>query len=287
MNLQINWEVRYERSFSVENVRIIEKFTKSKSTDANANEDGYLITENYIAVIDGATSKTEMMTSGKTGGRILKDIIMDAIKELKGGEESSSAICAIQKVILEKASEERIGHASASAIIYSIKKQEIWSIGDCQAYVGKKHYINAKEIDIILSQARTVAVRAYLEEGTTVQELLEHDKCRELILPFLKLQVAFENKKVPLGYCVFNNITNGEVFPYEMATVIPVTEPAEIVLASDGYPLLKTTLAESEEMLQRVLKEDPLCYQIVPSTKGIQKGNCSFDDRTYIRFQIN
>ena len=48
---------------------------------------------------------------------------------------------------------------------------------------------------------------------------------------------------------------------------------SEIVLASDGYPFLKPTLAASEAALAEQI-----------ATKGIVEGNKSFDDRTYIRF---
>ena len=59
----------------------------------------------------------------------------------------------------------------------------------------------------------------------------------------------------------------------------------EIILASDGYPLLRPTLQQSEQDLDRLLKEDPQCCRLYESTKGLKPGNKSFDDRTYVRFQ--
>ncbi len=80
--------------------------------------------------------------------------------------------------------------------------------------------------------------------------------------------------------------------PYEVTAtelnteVMLKTQPdAEIVLASDGYPKLKSTLKESEEELAKIIEIDPLCYKTYFSTKGLKKGNFSFDDRTYIRFK--
>ena len=58
----------------------------------------------------------------------------------------------------------------------------------------------------------------------------------------------------------------------------------EIILASDGYPYLENTLEASESKLKYILENDPLCYTLYKSTKGIQKGNVSFDDRSYVRF---
>ena len=57
-------------------------------------------------------------------------------------------------------------------------------------------------------------------------------------------------------------------------------------MASDGYPVLKETLEETEEALKIVLETDPLCFRQYKSAKGLQKGNNSFDDRTYIKFEL-
>lgn len=58
-------------------------------------------------------------------------------------------------------------------------------------------------------------------------------------------------------------------------------------MASDGYPDLCETLRESEEKLKILLEKDPLMISIYKSTKGLQKGNTSFDDRAYISFDID
>ena len=59
---------------------------------------------------------------------------------------------------------------------------------------------------------------------------------------------------------------------------------SEIVLASDGYPFLKPTLAASEAALAEQIANDPQNIRSFIATKGIVEGNKSFDDRTYIRF---
>lgn len=63
-----------------------------------------------------------------------------------------------------------------------------------------------------------------------------------------------------------------------------VSASSEIVLASDGYPFLKPTLAESEEALANQIANDPQNISSFIATKGLVEGNKSFDDRTYIRF---
>lgn len=68
---------------------------------------------------------------------------------------------------------------------------------------------------------------------------------------------------------------------------IPVPEPpTEVVLASDGYPQLCPTLAESEAALRRQLDDDPFCIRTFKATKGRMVGNQSFDDRAYLRLGV-
>ena len=80
---------------------------------------------------------------------------------------------------------------------------------------------------------------------------------------------------------------NGGEIPEELVKVIRLSEGEhEIVLASDGYPVLKPTLQQSEQELERIMKDDPQCCRLYESTKGLKPGNKSFDDRTYVRFRV-
>ena len=83
------------------------------------------------------------------------------------------------------------------------------------------------------------------------------DPGRTAIQENLKLQMSFENINVPFGYPVLN----GQGIEPSMIKVYPVKPGDEILLASDGYPVLGRTLEESEKELQRILKEDPLCFR--------------------------
>jgi glycerophosphoryl diester phosphodiesterase len=69
--------------------------------------------------------------------------------------------------------------------------------------------------------------------------------------------------------------------------IIPLDfRPWEIVLASDGYPVLCPTLAESEQQLQKQREEDPLNIGTFQATKAFHPDFNSFDDRSYIRLKI-
>ena len=93
----------------------------------------------------------------------------------------------------------------------------------------------------------------------------------------------------------FGNADTGH--PYDFAVVdgrpVPAkhqhvhqlySRPQEIVMASDGYPMLFATLGQSEARLQELNSIDPLCFRENKSTKGLSPGLNSFDDRAYIRF---
>ena len=85
------------------------------------------------------------------------------------------------------------------------------------------------------------------------------------------------------GYSVIDG------FPVDMAHVKTFTldfRPWEIVLASDGYPFLCPTLAESEERLAWQRENDPLNIGQFKATKAFTPGSNSFDDRAYIRFDV-
>ena len=72
-----------------------------------------------------------------------------------------------------------------------------------------------------------------------------------------------------------------------MPGVIVVPAAHSVVLASDGYPVLLPTLCESEAALARQIERDPQNVSEFIATKGIVEGNCSFDDRAYIRLRLS
>ena len=105
------------------------------------------------------------------------------------------------------------------------------------------------------------------------------------IYPFLQKQALLQNCPIEgqrFAFPVFDG------FPIQMkqVNVFPVGNADEIILSSDGYPHLYSTLHESECYLADILEKDPLCMRLYKSTKGVQKGNCSFDDRAYLRIKM-
>lgn len=272
-------------------ITIIEQSCISKYQDETRCEDGLYIGPHYLAVVDGVTSKGAMTWPGdRTGGRFARDILIDAMDRLPADARAAEAItylnnclaqaCQSRRAVLESQRENR---PQAAIIIYSFSQNEIWSFGDCQCIIDGRFYGHNKEIDEILAEVRCFYNQSELLSGKTREELMEHDVGRSFILPLMSRQLAFAGGDGPYAY----DILDGFDIRAERTVVHKLSGNCEIVLASDGYPKLMNTLAESEEFLARVLAEDPLCISLVHGTKGLVKGNRSFDDRTYIRFTVN
>ena len=81
------------------------------------------------------------------------------------------------------------------------------------------------------------------------------------------------------------SVLNGTPIPESLIQTIPLDLSVhEIVLASDGYPQLCQTLAQSEQVLAEMLKKDPQGRKLFDTVRLIKEDQKSFDDRTYIRF---
>jgi hypothetical protein len=263
----------------------------SKSGSSDACEDGFFINDRFIAVIDGATAKgTVLWQNGRTSGRQARDTLIDAMPKIPVESDAFECLSFLNDALRSEYDRQKrktldfSERLEASIIVYSSYKNEIWSYGDCQMMVNDTKYAKEKKIDTICKEARAAFIKALIQSGkATYEQLLEKDMGRDFILPLLKIQSAFSNKNDVLGYPVLNGIDPINEGLIEK-TAIRVGD--EIVLASDGYPYLHHSLAESEKSLAEVLDADPLLIDRYKSTKGLKKGNFSFDDRCYVRFAI-
>ena len=262
-------------------MQIIEQFTCSKTGDPSLNEDALWIDETFCLVADGVTSKHHASFHGKTGGRIAVECMISALKRCSGDEDARTVLSLMQNEIRQFVKKHAIPDMispQASALIYNRTHRELWSIGDCPFIINGTHYKNEKRIDQLLSQLRKVVIETLLMDGYTQPQIQQHDLSREMILPFLKLQPKLIDSDSAFSYSVIDG-----KHPAKDFKVIPIPEGSELILATDGYPMLKTSLAESEATLAKLISDDPLCFRLCPGTKGITPGNLSFDDRTYLK----
>ena len=277
-------------------MKVIESKIEGKKSPESC-EDGLVVTADFIAVIDGSTSKTPHhlspdMKNGRYAMVLISEYIQHELKPESTVEDFCEGVTSYiyNKVYRQQGIEEQMQahpeeRLTASAILYSKAKNEVWMVGDCQAIIGGKLYENSKPFEEIVARRRVELIR----RGFTPQE------ARKTIEPLLiQAMLEGQNKTYTVidGFPIYQkgvkvvslNAPQKNV-ETDVADSLPLPTK-EIVLASDGYPFLKPTLAESEEALAHLLAYDPQCTHEFIATKGIVVGNKSFDDRTYIRFQI-
>lgn len=277
-------------------MRVIESYIRGKRPDQSQCEDGMFIGSKLAVVIDGVTSHGKLKWNGGSSGRFAKDVLCEYLRaheeelaELPAGEFLLRLNNVLGKKVEEycpgpKALEE---YPRACIVLYNTVAGEVWSYGDCQCRIGDELHHKEKEVDRLLSELRAFVIESEVikaeKAGETAEEYLkkvpEHDLGREIVSPLIERQELFENIPGQFGYPVLNGLN----FAEEMIKVWPVPDGVEVALASDGYPELCGTLAESEKRLKEILAEDPLCIGRNAGTKGVMEGLESFDDRTYAR----
>ncbi len=282
-------------------MRIIERYCRGERNDQSLNEDGMLVTDDFAAVVDGVTSKSVRHLCRPSGGVVAKDLMIDII----GGMPADASMRQMQRAVdarfqaryrsheagIRVFADEPVERLQANAVVYSARRHEAWLFGDCQIMVNGVQTPTTKDVDVLLGDLRAFTVLALREMqdgtpdvpvsgsfGAPASDAAPKDPSRAMILPFLRLQSQFANKRGPFGYFVFDGFTD---MTYPIRTV-PVSPGDEVVQASDGYPLLRPTLDESERELQRLRSEDPDLIDRYRSTKGFQ-GRATFDDLTYLR----
>ncbi len=237
-----------------------------------------------VAVIDGVTAQSERQFCGKAGGCFAKDQLLDCLKnqeknlcKMDATEMYKRLNAALAEAVSENLSLEE--YPRACVMIYNDYRHEISGYGDCTCMINGTLYDFTKEVDRINSENRALALESAIAKGSTIEELLAHDVGREAIEAGLKNRFVFENQAGPLGYPTLN----GYSFNESMVFAKSVNDGDELIIATDGYPYVRSTLRESEEVLIQLIEKDPLCFREYKSTKGLQIGSVSFDDRTYWR----
>ena len=284
-------------------MKIIESSIIGKKSP-EACEDGMVVTDDFIAVIDGSTSKTPKhlnpdMKNGRYAMMLISEYIREELKADASVDEFCQGVTAyIYNKVYEKLGvEERLKEhpeerLTASAILYSRTRNEVWMVGDCQAIIAGKLYENGKPYEEKIARKRVELI----EQGLSPAE------ARKQIEPLLiEAMLSGQNQTYTVidGFPIYregvkvvsvsDSCSASESVSASCSEsvsafgTIPVSS-SEIVLASDGYPFLKLTLAASEAALAEQIANDPQNIRSFIATKGIVEGNKSFDDRTYIRF---
>ena len=294
-------------------MKIIESCIIGKKSP-EACEDGMVVTDDFIAVIDGSTCKTPKhlnpdMKNGRYAMMLISEYIREELKTDASVDEFCQGVTAyIYNKVYEKLGvEERLKEhpeerLTASAILYSRTRNEVWMVGDCQAIIDGKLYENGKPYEQEIARKRVELIEQGLSpaearkqiEPLLIEAMLSgQNQTYTVIDGFPIYREGVKVVSVSDSSSVQDSVSSSDSCSVQdpvscsgsasASDTIP-SSSSEIVLASDGYPFLKPTLAASEAALAEQIANDPQNIHSFIATKGIVEGNKSFDDRTYIRF---
>lgn len=279
----------------------VEAFTQGKTaknpTKPQKNEDRWIATPNYIAIIDGATANPPITIKGLSSGAYASDTIAKILQKAPSNLYGKELIDYISQKFqyqldhlprkYRKALEEAPyakPYASLAVATLGVKEIVLTQLGDVSARVnGQTVYDNSKDIDRIHATQRIAAMNAAQTEDPeyTHEHVLQVGK--DAIEPSLRRQVIDlqNNPNHPLGYGV---IDGSPVHPKFIQTRrFPLQIVQTLELFSDGY--FKTgdhpTIASWEKSFQEVEKEDPDKIRKYPSVKG-STNDIYTDDRTIL-----
>lgn len=272
-------------------LKVLEQFAKAKAGDTQM-EDAIVVATDFCAVFDGSTSKSSQLTTGgNTTGCEAAKILSKAITMLPA--DATATTCADiltsyiaayyeQNDLIEIICRKPEKRLTATAAVYSVSRSEVWLFGDCQCRIQGCTIKNNKKIDTILAIIRGDILKYLLNNGYQIETLRRKDLGRKFIFNALRDQCAFQNQSTenPFAYPVID----GTPIRHEQIQIIHIQPHSDVILASDGYPMLGNTLTETEQMLQENNLKDPLCIFQNPQTKGISYDADSFDDRSFLRF---
>lgn len=263
-------------------MKLIEMFTCSKAGKEDLNEDAVYFGENIVAVIDGVTSKSGKTIDGIAEGRFAAQTLLKLLDDVDAQLSPFEIISFLSEGLRKEASKKNYPQKpSAVVTIYNNLRKELFSYGDCPYKIGNQDYKNAKDLDREIAKKRASIIKDALKKGATIEDIRKNDIGRKAIVPEL---VGKTNEKANfLGEGGFP-VVNGDKPIKEYIVIHKILPNTQIVITSDGYPKILSTLSATEDNLLELLKKDPLCIEELCGTKCVAEGNVSYDDRSYIRF---
>lgn len=179
-------------------MNIIEKQLIGKKVYQTLCEDGIFISEDFIAVIDGVTSKGNLLWDGKKSGVYAKNLIMDYLKSIPFDASCMEVLNGINRLFYKECDKRKIidsinEYLRASIIIYSRYYKEIWSYSDCQCIINNQYYLHKKLIDETIANLRAFFINSYLNDNQSIVDNNDLNQLsREAIKPFLERQLFWK-----------------------------------------------------------------------------------------------
>lgn len=266
-------------------IRVVEQFVEAKSDD-RVCEDMIVVSDHFAAVIDGASDATGARFAGKSGGRLAAETITDSILRLSAAADgrtfADTLSTDLAMAVGELPSDIRWPVAVVSCV--SALRREVWRIGDCNVVIGEVEHESTFLVDRAASRFRAAVNAALLAKGTPIEEILLDDPGSQARRILTDNQQHLANSTGPWGYgCI-----NGKPVPAKHIEVFPIPDgPTDVILTSDGYTVVRPTLAETEATLFRQIEDDPAAIgELWPIGKSTRPGSNAPDDRAYLRIRL-
>ncbi|WP_370678106.1 hypothetical protein [Pleomorphomonas sp. PLEO] len=266
--------------------RVVESLCATGKDSEAKKEDRLIVTEDFAAIIDGATSSGPI--GGRPGGIVAAEAVEQTVKDLPPDATVRDFVDLATANIAQAIGnwpDESIMRPSAVAAVWSRARNEVWRVGDCHVRIDGRDYVGGKEIDHIGYEFRCAVIRARLRLGLTDLEAERRVPTMEQpFRPLVLAQHAFLNldSEDPLAY----GALAGTFVPDRFIEVFPAADAREIVLASDGFLEPSATLTEGLAEIARIRENDPLMVELVTGSRPFMPGRDYFDDTTYLRIAV-
>lgn len=258
-------------------VKVVEQVSVPRGP---VNLDRVVVTDHYVGVFDGATPK------GPDVAGVLQatvDVVDNLVAALLSAPPALGAADLVARLTDAVGAAGRGGRASGA--VFSLARRQIVVVGDMWVAVDGDARLFAHSTERAFAEVRAAFTELALAHGASVCDVRRDDPGRAAILPLLEREAEFANVDAPGPW--FFGTFDGRPVPERHVHVVPVPAGArEVVLASDGFPALGSSLAESEAMLAGVVEWDPLLVGFHRGTKATLPGTTGFDDRSYIRLYV-
>jgi hypothetical protein len=264
---------------------VIDRFTASRSA-GRESEDMIQVTQDYAVVVDGAGDPGKRHWRNHSLGWHAASTLCDEIARLDPVLAPDEIVRRLTARLAELSSEltaDGYGNPppAANIVLFSRARREIIRVGDCNfAIDGRVNGPPPKAFEQVLIDVRQLILRSGLSAGKPVAQLDDDvDRVKAILYNYQEL---CQNSSHRFSFAVLDG---NYVRPQGIEVVSLGPGGHEIVLTSDGYPVVLATLRETELALSKILDSDPLLIGEYPQTRA-RSADGSFDDRSYLRIAV-
>ncbi len=259
------------------------------------NEDGYVITKNTFAVIDGSAPRVDLKFNGKSTARFATDVAINVLLATNPSVNGKELVVAITKGLNKEIDKigirdiiQRTKEACPAALFTAARivkdKVIVTALGDVACRInGKIIHACYFETERLMTIKRILQMRKAKKKNPSISDEELQGIGRLAIQEDLKEQVRnyFNNPNSELGL----GIINGDPVPdkFIKTYTFNLKDIKTLELFSDGYFVLADN-AEIESWEKAFFageKEDPLRWSKYPAVKAASK-NMFSDDRTIV-----